>query len=132
MPATVIVAVDGQVIRVEHDFGDPHWNFEPGKPILLTVERAGQRMQLTIVLPQRRVWETLDHAEWLRYGLDSVLRLVYLGLGLLVLFARPRDWGAVIGAILVLGSAASGSSISNGYAALFRQLPLLLQACKLC
>jgi hypothetical protein len=123
----VIVALDGQRLRTDHDFGDTHWNFQPGKPFVLTVIRAGQQLQFTMTFPNRRVWETLDHAQWLGYAMNVALGLAYLSAGLLVLFARPRDWGVLAGAVLLLGQPLLLGVVSNGYAVLLRQLPVLLQ-----
>lgn len=53
----IIVAVDGQAIRGGHDWGEMAWQFEPEKPFVLTVERDGQQMQLTLLFPHLRVWE---------------------------------------------------------------------------
>lgn len=49
----VVVAVDGQAIRTDHDFGEMALQFEPGKPFVLTVDRAGQQLQFTMLLPER-------------------------------------------------------------------------------
>ncbi len=124
----IVVAVDGQAIRTDHDFGEMAWQFEPGKPFVLTVERAGQQIQLTLLFPPRRVWQMRNMTQWLSYSLDTALGLLYLAMGLVVLFARPRDPGAVAGGILLLmfaGLLAPG--FGAGTAVLFRQLPFLLQ-----
>ncbi len=124
----IIVAVDGQTIRSDHDLGEMAWQFEPEKPFILTVERDGQQMQLTLLFPERRLWQLRDRSQWLSYSLDAALALLYLAMGLVVLFARPRDPGAVAGAFLLLMFAGFlGPGFGAGTAALFRQLPLLLQ-----
>ncbi len=125
----IVVAVDGQAIRNGHDWGEMAWQFEPGKPFVLTVERAGQQIQLTLLFPQRRAWQMRDRRQWLDYFLNAGLALLYLMMGLVVLFARPRDPGAVVGAFLLLMfGGLLGPGGGAGTAALFRQLPLLLQA----
>jgi len=124
----IVVAVNGQAIRSDHDFGEMAWQFEPGKPFLLTVERDSQQIQLTLLFPQRRLWQMRNRSQWLDYGLNVALGLLYLGMGLVVLFARPRDPGAVAGAVLLLMFAVFlGPGGGTGTAALFRQLPFLLQ-----
>jgi hypothetical protein len=124
----IVVAVDGQAIRSGHDWGEMAWQFEPGKPFVLTVERDSQQMQLTLLFPNRRVWEMRDREQWLDYFLSAALALLYVAMGLVALFARPRDPGAVAGAVLLLmfaGLLGPGSGV--GTAAMFRQWPFLLQ-----
>ena len=128
-PGDIVVAVDGQAIRSDHDFGEMAWQFEPGKPFVLTVERGSERMQLTLRFPQRRVWQMRNRSQWLSYSLDAALALLYFGMGLVALFARPRNPGVVAGAVLLLMFAGFlGPGFGGGTAALFRQLPFLLQA----
>jgi membrane-associated protease RseP (regulator of RpoE activity) len=125
----IVVAVNGQAIRSGHDWGEMAWQFEPGKPFVLTVERDSQPMQLTLLFPHRRVWEMRDRKQWLDYFLSAALALLYLAMGLVALFARPRDAGVVAGAVLLLmfaGLLGPGSGV--GTAAMFRQRPFLLQA----
>ena len=124
----IVVAVDGQAIRSGHDWGEMAWQFEPGKPFVLTVERDSQQMQLILRFTERRVWEIRDRNQWLDYFLSAALALLYLAMGLVALFARPRDPGAVAGAVLLLmfgGLLGPGSGA--GTAAMFRQSPFLLQ-----
>jgi hypothetical protein len=124
----IVVAVDGQAIRSSHDWGEMAWQFEPGKPFVLTVERDRQPMQLILRFTERRVWEMRDREQWLDYLQSEALALLYLAMGLVALFARPRDPGAVAGALLLLmfgGLLGPGSGV--GTAALFRQSPFLLQ-----
>ena len=124
----IVVAIDGQAIRNGHDSGEMAWQYEPGKPFVLTVVRDSQQMQLTLRFPERRLWELRDRKQWLDYFQSEALALLYLACGLVTLFARPRDPGAVAGAFLLLmfgGLLGPGSGV--GTAALFRQLPFLLQ-----
>lgn len=124
----IVVAVDGQAIRTGHDWGEMAWQFEPGKPFVLTVERDSQPMQLTLLFPPRPVWEMRDRKQWLDYSLSAALALLYLAMGLVALFARPRDPGAVAGAVLLLMFAGLlGPGSGAGTAAMFRQWPFLLQ-----
>lgn len=125
----IVVAVDGQAIRAAHDFDEMTWQFEPGKPFILTAERAGQQVQLTLLFPERRVWQLRNRRQWLDYSLSAALGLLYFAMGFVVLLARPRDPGAVAGAVVLLMFAGflgpGGGGV--GYAVLFRQLPFLLQ-----
>ena len=124
----IVVAVDGQAIRTGHDWGEMAWQFEPGKPFVLSVERDGQQMQLTLLFSHRRAWEMRDRKQWLDYFLSAALALLYLAMGLVALFARPRDPGAVAGAVLLLMFAGLlGPGSGAGTAAMFRQWPFLLQ-----
>jgi hypothetical protein len=124
----IVVAVDGQAIRTGHDWGEMAWQFEPGKPFVLSVERDSQQMQLTLLFSHRRAWEMRDRKQWLDYFLSAALALLYLAMGLVALFARPRDPGAVAGAVLLLMFAGLlGPGSGAGTAAMFRQWPFLLQ-----
>jgi hypothetical protein len=124
----IVVAVDGQAIRSGHDWGEMAWQFEPGKPFVLTVERDRQQMQLTLLFPPRPAWEMRDRKQWLDYFLSAALALLYLAMGLVALFSRPRDPGAVAGAVLLLMFAGLlGPGSGAGTAAMFRQWPFLLQ-----
>lgn len=124
----IVVAVNGQAIRSGHDWGEMAWQFEPGKPFVLTVKREGQQMQLTLLFPHRPVWEMRDRLQWLDYFLGAALALLYLAMGLVALFARPRDPGAVAGAVLLLMFAGLlGPGSGAGTAAMFRQWPIVLQ-----
>lgn len=77
----VVVAVDGQAIRTDHDFGEMAWQFEPGKPFVLSVDRAGQQMQFTMLLPERRQWQMRDRRQWLDYSLSAAARAALSGDG---------------------------------------------------
>lgn len=124
----VVVAVDGQALRSGHDWGEMAWQFEPGKPFVLTVDRAGQPMQFTLLFPEHRRWQIRDSSQWLDYSLSAALSLLYLAMGLVALFARPRDPGALAGAVLLfLFAALLGPGGGAGTAAMFRQWPFLLQ-----
>ena len=124
----VVAAVNGQALRSGHDWGEMAWQFEPGKPFVLTVDRAGQLMQFTMLFPEHRRWQMWDRRQWLDYSLSAALSLLYLAMGLVALFARPRDPGAVAGAVLLfLFAALLGPGGGAGTAAMFRQWPFLLQ-----
>ncbi|MCI0352532.1 MAG: PDZ domain-containing protein, partial [Acidobacteriales bacterium] len=124
----VLVVADGQPIRNSDDWVHVLQQFDVEKPIPLTIERAGEPIKLTLVLPRRRFWQQLERADLLQVLGGIALGLVYQCLGLLVLFSRPRDWVALLGALILLtlgvGMAAGGVS---SRAVLFRQLPLALQ-----
>lgn len=124
----VVVAVDGQAIRSGHDWGEMAWQFEPRKPFVLTVDRSGQQMQFTMLFPESRRWQMRDRRQWLDYSLSAALALLYVAMGLLALFARPRDPGAVAGAVLLfMFGGLLGPGGGAGTAAMFRQWPFLLQ-----
>jgi hypothetical protein len=128
----IVVAVNGQAIRTDHDFGEMSWQIEPGKPLIFTVERDGKRIELSVVFPDRRAWQGRSRGQWADYLLGAALPLLYFAMGLVVLLARPYDPGAVAGAFLLLIFGASGflgpGGGGLGYAVLFRHLPILVQA----
>lgn len=127
----ILVAANGQAIRNEHDLGEMGWQIDPGKPFLLTVERDGERMQLSVLFPDRRAWQMRSRGQWADYLLGVVLPLLYCAMGLVVLLARSHEPGAVAGAFLLLIFSGSGflgpGGGGLGYAVLFRHLPFLLQ-----
>jgi hypothetical protein len=124
----VVVAVDGQPVRRAHDWDEMTWQFGPGKPFALSVTRAGTPVELTMWFPEQRVWQMRDRGQWLDYFGDAALALLYLAMGLVALFARPRNPGVVAGALVLLmfaGFLQPGGGA--GTAVRFRQLPFLLQ-----
>jgi hypothetical protein len=124
----IVVAVNGQATRAAHDWGEMTWQFGAGKPFVLTVKRDQESQQLTMRFPERRVWQMREREQWVDYLAGGVLALLYLTMGLVALFARPRDPGTVAGALLLLMFAGFLTPDGGaGAAVLFRQLPFLLQ-----
>jgi tRNA A-37 threonylcarbamoyl transferase component Bud32 len=127
-PEDVIVAVNGQPLIDGEDWNHVRAQFEPGKPVSLTVERAGKLSQLTLVISGTRIWRNLPRNDLLLVGISAGLGLICLALGLLLLFSRPRHFVAVLGALVLFSM---GDLIVGGpqyeRAALFRQLPWLVQ-----
>ena len=124
----VVVAVDGQALRSGHDWGEMAWQFEPGKPFVLTVDRAGQQMQFTMLFPAHRRWQMWDRMQWLDYSLSAALSLLYLAMGLVALSpglaTRARSRAPSCCSCSQLFSGPGGGA---GTAAMFRQWPFLLQ-----
>jgi protein kinase-like protein/PDZ domain-containing protein len=127
-PGDVIVAVNGQQLMDGQDWNSLRAQFEPEKPIPLTVDRAGRQLQLTLLIPRTRIWRNLARRDLLLNIFGDVIGFVCLALGLLLLFSRARHFVAVLGALVVF---TTGDLIAGGpqyeTAALFRHLPWLIQ-----
>jgi eukaryotic-like serine/threonine-protein kinase len=127
-PGDVIIAVNGQQLMDGQDWNSLRAQFEPEKPIPLTVDRAGRQLQLTLLIPRTRIWRNLARRDLLLTIFGDVIGFVCLALGLLILFSRARHFVAVLGALVVF---TTGDLIAGGpqyeTAALFRHLPWLIQ-----
>jgi eukaryotic-like serine/threonine-protein kinase len=127
-PGDTIVAVNGQPLIDGEDWNHVRAQFEPGKPVSLTVERTGRLSELTMRIPWTRIWRNLARSDLLLTSISAGLGLICLALGLLLLFSRPRHFVPVLGSLVLFSM---GDLIVGGpqyeRAALFRQLPWLVQ-----
>jgi len=127
-PGDTIVAVNRQPLIDNEDWNALTAQFEPEKPISLTVRRDDQQSQLTMIIPRIHVWRHYARSRLLLAVITGGISMICLALGLLVLLSKPRHLAAVLGA-LVLFCIADLIAGSPQYerAALFRQLPWILQ-----
>lgn len=100
-PGDAIVAVDGRPIGGQKmDWVAVTTNVQFDRPIVLDVRRAGVPARATLVL-HHVAWTYWTTREALDLLLARAVQLVSLALGLLVLFRRPGDADARIGAWLL-------------------------------
>ncbi len=127
-PGDIIVAVNGQPLIDSQDWNALTAQFEPETPISLTVERAGEELQLKMTIPRTYVWRHYSLSRLLLLVIVDGIGVICLALGLLVLFSRPRDFVAVLGALVLfwMGDLFAGAP-QYERAVLFRQLPWILQ-----
>ncbi|MBV8866397.1 MAG: hypothetical protein JO210_13470, partial [Acidobacteriaceae bacterium] len=122
----LIVAADGQPLC---DFIAWHRitaNLEPDRHLHLSVERAGKRIERDLTFQRRPLRDWISSAGLLRLTFLAA-QLVYIGLAVLILFARPTDVAASFGALL-LGVCGTALTIPpEGFAAAWRHAPFLFQ-----
>ncbi len=86
----VLVACDGQVVTSRVDWGGKMANVEVGRPVVLTVERAGVQRQVQLVF-QWDAWREDNLRQALtRLGVRAIQSVVLL-LALVGVFKRPDD-----------------------------------------
>jgi tRNA A-37 threonylcarbamoyl transferase component Bud32 len=118
-----VLTIDKQPIRHPQDWVAAKANCEPNRPQRWSVSRDGSLVNLEIVLPGSSVRARLSEG-YIQY---LCLLLGLLPLGLLILWKRPGDFAARIGSWLLL-TASIAFGFPNGWAPLWRQLPLAAQA----
>lgn len=124
-PGDRLLSFGGYPIRTIPDYGVAIRNSDPSKPIDVEIDRAGTplHMQLTF----RRNYQTLFSGQgiasifWL---LGSVLELV---LAFVIIFNRPYDFSARLGALFLASFACNYYPLVMGDAVIWRALPLPLQ-----
>ncbi len=119
-----IVAVDGQVIAGRYDFAAARQNLEVGRPHRLQVRRRSASLETTVTLGRLQFVGSADDL------LDVVIVgsfFLMLFLALLIAYQRPQDMVARVAALYLACTAIFGGFIiPPGFAALWRQLPVLL------
>jgi tRNA A-37 threonylcarbamoyl transferase component Bud32 len=121
-PGDVLLSIDGLALQGPADLTVIRANSEVGGRYNLEIERDVKRLQFTVQVERRRVfqnWGSQVNALWQING------LLLLATALLVAFARPFNLLARTGA-LALGTLSVGLYITHpppGYAAFWRNLP---------
>jgi len=116
-----IVAVDGIPIGGEKDFYRAYANFEPGRPILIKVERECKLIECNVRL-RRGSLRDLEWRDWAGIG-APVFTFI---LAMLIGFRRPYDPLARISAWFMASMAFDMASADYGGAPVWRQLPVAL------
>ena len=119
-PGDRLLSFGGYPIRTIPDYGVAIRNSDPSKPIDVEIERAGTplHMQLTF----RRNYQTLFSGRgiasifWL---LGSMLELV---LAFVIIFSRPYDFSARLGALFLAAFACNYYALVMGDAVIWRAL----------
>jgi len=117
-----IVAVDGIPIRGEKRSFDFYYragaNFEPGRPILIEVERQGKPIEVTMILGRGSLRD-LEWDDWERIGAAVFTFILALVIGV----RRPYDPVARISACFLASMAVDMVFPIYGWASIWRHLP---------
>lgn len=129
-----IVATAGQPIRTLFDWmPGVHAQAAVGRPLLLDIERGGQRRQVSIAFDAH--WRRWSPGNWLGFLAKVTAHLVTLALALLVAVRRPRDPVALVGALWLMtifvanltpiaAADPHAAALPAGGAAIWRSLPV--------
>jgi serine/threonine-protein kinase len=118
-----VVAIDSRPIRGTRDWGAVLANLEVDRVQRWKILRNEESIKLEIK-PEQATWRNRLRAGYISY---SALALCSFAVGLLIAFRRPRDPAARIGAWFI-GTAAIAFGLPNGWAVVWRQAPLVVQA----
>ena len=119
----LVLSVDGLPVRNAYDWTTVQANIAVGRPQEWLISRDGQQLELYFT-HQRATWQNrLAHAYLIHVGLIFGCFL----LGILIGFRRPGDTAARIGSWFIM-TASMVFGLPIGWAVLWRQLPLAVQA----
>jgi tRNA A-37 threonylcarbamoyl transferase component Bud32 len=121
----VLSEVNGQRIGTEVDWLAQRMNFEPDKPVAIRVERAGQPVDLKMIV-HGRVWGELDRPAKTSQIIFLANKFITLIIGLFVVFSRPKDLVSRIGGWVLVAMATVYEPFPVGLAASVRALPFVL------
>jgi hypothetical protein len=117
-----VLATNGRAIRTHHDWLTFEAHFTPPGALTLDVEREAKLVRLTLQL--RRVapsfWTTSTGAT---LAISRSVQLITLCVALVVVWRRPFDHSARIGAWLLASIAVFSIALPWGFAANWRALP---------
>ena len=116
-----IVAVGGIVVRTKksrYDFFRAAANFEPGRPILIEVERQRKTIELTVNFGR----SSLRDRDWLDWEILAASMFTFI-LALMIGVRRPYDPVARITAWFMASMAFDMSPFPSGWASVWRNLP---------
>src|SRR5262245_31031405 len=117
-----VVAIDGQRLRNPQDWSAVSSNAAVGRAQKWEVLRGGERLSLDLV-PEHRGF---DPTRFITLQYDFVAGC-YLAVSLFIAFRRPYDPLARIGAWSI-AAASMAIGMPNGWAAMWRELPVAAQA----
>jgi len=117
-----VAAIDGRPIRSTQDWSVTNANLEVGKTQLWQIVHNGKRTDLEVT-PERASWRNRLSAGYVSY---SALAVCSFAVGLFIAFRRPHDPAARMGAWFI-GTASIAFGLPNGWAVVWRQVPLLFQ-----
>jgi eukaryotic-like serine/threonine-protein kinase len=121
----VLSEVNGQHIGTEVDWLAQRMNIEPGKAIAIRVERAGQPVELKLIV-RGRVWDELDRAAKTSQIIFLANKFITLVIGLFVVFSRPKDLVSRIGGWVLMAMATVYEPFPYGLSASVRALPFVV------
>jgi len=119
----IVCAVDGLPIRTARDWAAVQFNLDVGKSQSWQILRGDERLEMRFT-PERATWGNRLAGGYVLY---VSLVLSYFPLGLFIGFRRPGDPAALVGSWFIT-TASMAFGLPNGWAALWRQMPLIVQA----
>jgi tRNA A-37 threonylcarbamoyl transferase component Bud32 len=120
-----VLTANGRPIRNRLDWLSVETNLRVGRPLRLEVSRDGQLRNLSLVL-SRAPWSYWTTAAGATLLSARSVQLVTLALALLVLFKRPFDLSARVGAWVLATLAVYSIVLPYQIAAIWRSLPALV------
>jgi len=121
----LLVEVNGQRIRNVVDWLSERMNFEADKPIAIRVERAGQPIDLEVVV-HGRVWDDYTGSSKSSQIIFLVNKFITLVIGLFVIISRPKDFVSRLGGWVLVSMATVYEAFQWGMAASIRALPVVV------
>jgi GAF domain-containing protein len=122
-PGDLVFSVDGLPVRDTYDWNAVEANVAAGRPQKWLILRDGKQLELQFT-HQRATWRNRLAQAWF---IHVSLTLVCFLLGILIGFRRPGDLAARIGSWFIM-TASMIFGLPIGWAVLWRQLPLAVQA----
>jgi tRNA A-37 threonylcarbamoyl transferase component Bud32 len=120
-----LVEVNGQRIGNVVDWLSERMNFEVNKPVAIRVERAGQPIDLKMVV-RGRVWDDYTESQKSSQIIFLFNKFITLVIGLFVVFSRPKDFVSRLGGWVLVSMATVYEAFQWGMAASIRALPVLM------
>src|SRR6202162_1965920 len=121
----VVSEVNGQPIGTEVDWLAQRMNFQADKPITIRVERAGQPVELQMIV-HGRTWDDFDRAAKTSQIIFLGNKFITLVIGVFVVFSRPKDLVSRIGGWVLVAMATVYEPFPAGLAASVRALPFVV------
>ena len=121
----LLVEVNGQRIGNVVDWLSERMNFEADKPIAVRVERAGQPIDLKMVV-HGRVWDDYTGSSKSSQIIFLVNKFITLVIGLFVIISRPKDFVSRLGGWVLVSMATVYEAFQWGMAASIRALPVVV------
>jgi hypothetical protein len=122
-PGDRVLAIDGRPMRRMRDWTIFNANLEVGRAQRWEILRNQERLEVEVT-PERADWRNRVAGGYVSY---SGLAFISFAVGLFVAFRRPDDPTARVGAWFI-ATVSIAFGLPNGWAAAWRQAPLLFQA----
>ncbi len=119
----LLVEVNGQRIGNVVDWLSQRMNFERDQPIAIRVERAGQPIDLKMVI-HGRTWDDLSGSQKSSQIIFLANKFITLVIGLFVVFSRPKDFVSKLGGGVLVSMATVYEAFQWGMASSVRALPV--------
>jgi hypothetical protein len=121
----LLVEVNGQRIGNVVDWLSQRMNFERDKPIAIRVERAGQPIDLKMVI-HGRAWDDFSGSQKSSQIIFLANKFITLVIGLFVVFSRPKDFVSRLGGGVLVSMATVYEAFQWGMASSIRALPVVV------